>query len=96
MGRSTEYYRTHPEARRKKKITDSKINRRPEQKAKRRELARKNYETDKKKGKSGRKGKDLCHTKNGLVYKPTSVNRGSTSDTKGDRNARGKGRHHRR
>lgn len=36
MGRSTEYYRTHPEARRKKAETDKKINARPEQKAKRR------------------------------------------------------------
>lgn len=50
MGRSTEYYRTHPEAR-------------PEQKAKRRELDRKNYKTDKLKGK-------------GLKYKSRSANRG--------------------
>lgn len=47
MGRSTEYYRTHPEARKKKAETDKKINARPEQKAKRRELGRKNYKTDK-------------------------------------------------
>ena len=50
MGRSTEYYRTHPEARKKKAKKDKEINARPEQKAKRRELGRKNYETDKKKG----------------------------------------------
>lgn len=30
MGRSTEYYRTHPEARKKKAETDKKINARPE------------------------------------------------------------------
>lgn len=89
VARSTRYYRTHPEARKRKYQTDKKINARPEQKAKRRELGRKNYETDKKKGKSWRKGKDLCHTKNGLRYKPRSVNRGSKTDTKGDRNARG-------
>ena len=47
MGRSTEYYRTHPEARKKKAETDKKINARPEQKAKRRELGRKNYKTEK-------------------------------------------------
>ena len=29
MGRSTEYYRTHPEARKKKAETDKKINARP-------------------------------------------------------------------
>ena len=85
---STEYYRTHPKARKKKAATDKKINARPEQKAKRRELGRKNYETDKKKGKSFRKGKDLSHTKNGLRYKSIKANRGSRSDTKGDRNAR--------
>ena len=33
MGKSTEYYRTHPEARKKKAETDKKINARPEQKA---------------------------------------------------------------
>lgn len=96
MGRSTEYYRTHPEARKRKYETDKKINARPEQKAKRRELGRKNYETDKRKGKSWRKEKDLSHTKNGLRYKSRSKNRGSKSDTKGDRNARGDGRSHRR
>lgn len=42
MGRSTEYYRTHPEARKKKAKKDKEINARPEQKAKRRELGRKN------------------------------------------------------
>ena len=56
MGKSTEYYRTHPEARKKKAETDKKINARPEQKAKRRELGRKNYKTDKLKGKAYRKG----------------------------------------
>lgn len=89
MGRSTEYYRTHPKARRKKARRDAEINRRPEQKAKRRELWRKNYEHDKKYGKGGRVGKDLSHTKSGLRYKSRSENRGSKSDTKGDRNARG-------
>lgn len=68
---------------------DKKINARPEQKAKRRELGRKNYKTDKLKGKAYRKGKDLCHTAKGLRYKSRSANRGSKSDTAGDRNARG-------
>lgn len=89
MGRSTEYYRNHPEARKKKAETDKKINARPEQKAKRRELSKKNYETDKKKGKGWRKGKDCSHTKSGLRYKSVAQNRGSKSDTKGDKNARG-------
>ena len=92
MGRSTEYYRTHPEARRKKYQTDKKINSRPEQKAKRRELGRKNYETDKRKGKAYRKGKDLAHTVKGLRYKSRSANRGSKTDQPGDRRARGGGK----
>ena len=75
--------------RKKKAKKDKEINARPEQKAKRRELGRKNYETDKKKGKSWRKGKDCSHTKNGLRYKSVKANRGSKSDTKGDKNARG-------
>lgn len=88
MGRSTEYYQTHPEARKKKAKTDKKINARPEQKAKRRELGKKNYKTDKIKGKDWREGKDCSHTSSGLRYKSVKSNRGSKSDTKGDKNAR--------
>ena len=69
MGRSTEYYRTHPEARKKKAKKDKEINARPEQKAKRRELGRKKYAPEKKKADRQRKCKDCSHTKNGLRYK---------------------------
>lgn len=98
--RSAKYYRTGStvegkgnkkkaqEARKKKAATDKKINKRPEQKAKRAELGRKRY-ADKKKGKDI-DGKDLSHTKNGLVYKSVKSNRGSKSDTAGDRRSRGK------
>lgn len=89
VSRSAKYYQTHPEARKKKYETDKKINARPEQREKRSELGSKNYEHDKKHGKSSRKGKDLAHTSKGLRYKSVSANRGSKSDTKGDRNARG-------
>ena len=34
---------------------------------------------------------DMSHTKNGVVKKPRSVNRGSKTDMPGDRKARGKG-----
>ena len=34
---------------------------------------------------------DMSHTKNGVVKKKRSVNRGSSSDMPGDRKARGKG-----
>ena len=36
-------------------------------------------------------GMDMSHTKNGVVKKPRSVNRGSKKDTPGDVRARGKG-----
>jgi hypothetical protein len=36
-------------------------------------------------------GYDMSHTKNGVVKKPRSVNRGSKKDTPGDVRARGKG-----
>lgn len=87
--RTTKYYRTHPEARKKKAEYDKKFNKKEEQVEKRVELKRENREHDKKYGKESRKGKDLSHTSNGLVYKKSSVNRGSKSDTAGDRRARG-------
>lgn len=86
---SAKYYRDHPQARKKKKETDKKINSRPGQKAKRRELAKNNREHDKKYGKTSREGKDLSHTSSGLKYKKSSTNRGSKTDTPGDKKARG-------
>ena len=63
-----------------KKAYDTLFNRRPEQRAKRTELAKKNREHDAKYGKASREGKDLSHTKHGLVYKDSSANRGSKTD----------------
>lgn len=87
--RTTLYYRSHPKAREKKNEYDSEFEKKPEQVKKRVELKRKNREHDKKYGKASRKGKDLSHTSHGLVYKSKSANRGSKSDTSGDRRARG-------
>lgn len=87
--RTTRYYRSHPKARAKKRAYDAKFNKKPSQRKKRSELTIKNRQHDKKYGKASRTGKDLSHTKNGLVYKKSSVNRGSKSDTAGDRRARG-------
>ncbi len=87
--RTTRYYRSHPKARAKKRAYDAKFNKKPSQRKKRSELTIKNRQHDKKYGKASREGKDLSHTKNGLVYKKSSVNRGSKSDTAGDRRARG-------
>ena len=60
-----------------------------EQREKRVELIQHNREHDKKYGKASREGKDASHTSHGIVYKKSSVNRGSKSDTAGDRRARG-------
>lgn len=87
--KSAQYYRTHPKAREKKKEYDTKFESKPAQVKKRVELKRENAEHDRKYGKASRSGKDLSHTSHGLVYKSRSANRGSKSDTAGDRRARG-------
>ena len=86
---SAEYYRTHPSARERKKKYDTRFESSPAQKAKRRELASHNASHDKKYGTASRKGMDASHTKSGIRYKPSSVNRGSKTDMAGDRRARG-------
>lgn len=88
--RSTRYYRSHPKAKAKKNAYNSEFNKKPSQRKKRAELAKANRKHDKKFGKSSRIGKDLSHTKNGLVYKPSSINRGSKNDMPGDRRSRRK------
>lgn len=82
---STEYYRNHPEARKRKAKTDKKINSRPSQIKKRVESNRKRREATKK----GQdiKGKDYDHATNRFVK--SSVNRGRTNGTSGDNRARG-------
>lgn len=87
--RTTKYYRSHPEARKKKAEYDMEFNKKPEQKKKHAELVQHNREHDRKYGKASRAGKDASHTSNGIVYKKSSVNRGSKSDMAGDRRARG-------
>jgi len=89
VGKTAEYYHTHPKARKKKAEYDAKFNKKPEQVEKRVELKRENREHDRKYGKASRNGKDLSHTSKGLVYKSSSANRGSKSDSAGDRRARG-------
>lgn len=88
--RTTRYYKTHPRARKKKAAYDKQFGRKPEQRKKRAELVKHNREHDKKYGKASRAGKDASHTKRGIVYKKSSVNRGSNSDMAGDRRSRGK------
>ena len=90
VSESARYYKTHPLARKRKAMYDSKFEKSPSQMAKRRELARHNYKHDKMYGKSSREGMDASHVKgSGIRYKPSSVNRGSKTDMAGDRRARG-------
>ena len=89
VSRTEKYYHTHSAARKKKAEYDKKFNEKKDQREKRVELIQHNREHDKKYGKASRDGKDASHTKNGIVYKKSSVNRGSKSDTAGDRRARG-------
>lgn len=86
MKRTAKFYATHPEARAKKAAYDKKNDARPERRARRAELVKINRD----KGTYGNgDGKDWSHTKNGVVLKKASVNRGSKSDSAGDRRSRG-------
>lgn len=85
ISKSAKYYRENPEARNKKKAYDTKLNSKPEQIKKRTEANAKRAEATKKG--QNIKGKDWDHATNRFVK--SSVNRGRTSGTKGDNNARG-------
>lgn len=89
-GSSAEYYRKNPVARKKKQAYDAKLNKDPKQVKKRVEA----NAARRKATKAGKniKGKDASHTKNGIRFKESSKNRGSKSDSKGDKNARGGGK----
>lgn len=88
-GKTQEYYDKNPEAKKKKDAYNKEFNKKTEQRKKRSELSTKRKkmirEGKLKKGDS----RDLAHTKNGIVLKHKSVNRGSKSDTPGDKRARG-------
>ena len=80
--------RNMSEKARKNKIAyDKELNAKPEQVKKRQECNQKRRDA-KAKGKDI-EGKDASHTDNGIVFKSTKANRGSKSDSKGDKNARG-------
>lgn len=90
VSRTARFYRTHPRSRAKHRAYQAKYNKKASQVKKRSELIKHNRDHDKKYGKSSRIGKDASHTKHGIVYKSIAANRGSKSDTIGDRRARGK------
>tara|TARA_Y100001963_G_scaffold115135_1_gene159801 strand:+ start:282 stop:524 length:243 start_codon:yes stop_codon:yes gene_type:complete len=75
--KSAEYYRSHPEARRRKMLYDRKYHSTPARKAYRKKLAR----VRRAKGVMGKGGKDVSHTKSGgfrmeSVSKNRARNRG--------------------
>lgn len=85
-GKSTAYYKANPESKAKKDAYNKEFNRKPEQRAKRAELVKVNRE----RGTYGNgDGMDASHTKKGIVMKKASVNRGSKTDSSGDKRARG-------
>ncbi|MFA8451747.1 MAG: hypothetical protein ACEPOW_13720 [Bacteroidales bacterium] len=74
--KSAKYFRDNPKARKKKDTTSKKVNSRPGQKAKRRELGKKNSAADKRG--VNRKGKDFDHAVN--RYVKSSTNRGRKNE----------------
>jgi hypothetical protein len=87
MKETAKFYKDNPKAKAKKDAYQKEYNKRPEQVKKRVELNKVNRD----RGTYGNgDGLDMAHTKNGIVKKKASVNRGSKSDTHGDVRARGK------
>ena len=69
--KSAEYYRSHPEARRRKMLYDRKYHSTPARKAYRRKLAR----VRRAKGVMGKGGKDVSHKGNRLTLEIPKKNR---------------------
>lgn len=83
MGASTNYYRTHPEARAKKQKTDAKINRRPEQVKRRVESNAKQREA--KAAGRNTKNMDYDHAVGKMVKASTNRGRAEKSRLKGSK-----------
>jgi hypothetical protein len=87
MKETAKYYKDNPKAKAKKDAYQKEYNKKPEQVKKRVELNKVNRD----RGTYGNgDGLDMAHTKNGIVKKNASVNRGSKKDAPGDVRARGK------
>ena len=84
LSRTAKFYRDNNAARLKKAAYQKEFNKKPEQRKRRSELTMLN----RKMGTKG-DGKDVSHTSKGVVLKPQSINRGSKTDSAGDRRARG-------
>lgn len=88
-GRTAKYYANNPDARKKRLEYQREYNKQDREVKKRVELNKANRKSHKNGTTKVGDGKDQSHTKNGLVLKPQSVNRGSAKDSPGDRRARG-------
>jgi len=88
MGQSktSKYYASNPEARKKRLEYQKAYNKKKSEVKKRMELNKENH----RRGTYGNgDGLDVSHTKNGTKLKKASANRGSKSDMPGDKRARG-------
>ncbi len=86
-GKTSKYYASNPEARKKRLEYQAEYNKRPEQLKKRMELNKINRDRGQYADKDG---KDMSHKKNGrIVEESASKNRGSKSNSPGDVRARG-------
>lgn len=88
-GKTASYYKSNPEARKKRLEYQKEYNKKAREVKKRVELNKEN----RKRGTYGNgDGLDVAHTKNGTKLQKASVNRGSRSAMPGDKRARGNGR----
>ena len=88
-GRTSKYYASNPEARKKRLEYQKEYNKQDREVKKRVELNAEN----RKRGTYGNgDGKDVAHTKSGTKLQKASVNRGSRTAMPGDKRARGNGR----
>lgn len=83
------FYEQNPDSRQKRLEYQRVYNKKPREVSKRVELNKANRENHSKGKSRVGDGKDVAHTKRGLVLKKESVNRGSKTDSPGDRRARG-------
>lgn len=85
-GRTAKYYASNPEAKKRHNDYQKEYNKSPDQVKKRVEL----NAINRKRGTYGNgDGLDASHTKNGVVMKSASSNRGSKCAMPGDKRARG-------
>lgn len=85
-GKTASYYKSNPEARKKRLEYQREYNKKSREVKKRVELNKEN----RKRGTYGNgDGLDVAHTKNGTRLQKASVNRGSRSAMPGDKRARG-------